>query len=67
MNCDGRYNFDRFGMAFLTVFLIVSQDDWNRIMYAALRADVVGGKATVVPGGDQESSSVRTGRVDPYR
>ena len=38
MNCRGRFNFDTFGMAFLTVFVVVSQDQWNYIMYDAIRS-----------------------------
>ena len=29
LGCRGRFNFDSFGMAFMSVFLIISLDDWN--------------------------------------
>jgi len=38
MNCRGRFNFDSFGMAFLTVFVVVTQDHWNNVMYEAAQA-----------------------------
>mmetsp|Transcript_31831 Transcript_31831/g.108018 ORF Transcript_31831/g.108018 Transcript_31831/m.108018 type:complete len:192 (-) Transcript_31831:23-598(-) len=36
--CRGRFNFDSFPMAFMTVVLVASLDGWNDVLYAALRA-----------------------------
>ena len=33
-----RYNFDTFGKAFLSVFIILTGENWNEFMYDAMRA-----------------------------
>ena len=37
LGCRGRLNFDSFPMAVLSVFVVVSLDDWNALLYEALR------------------------------
>ena len=37
LGCRGTFNFDTFPMAFMTVFIVVSLDGWNTVLYHALR------------------------------